>query len=247
MAKKVKLSQSGNLPQQQDTLSPEELKKTQDTIRKQMREKFDKWMEVSDEEATKEDVEALKKEFEEAVASYQNQMFTVHEADETAIEYPKFIKEWNAKYNHWVNGEWKGVIALNKMMDTTIKQMEDAETKPVAFDVDYSTLIYLYNNMGKPQGTGLEEALAMAKMENYDIEKNEIFDNNNFVTYSNIIQSLDNHIKMLRNVDKKLKLMRERVTMALAGIKISWKITELEEFIELHDAWLAEAVDNDMQ
>ena len=30
--------------------------------------------------------------------------------------------------------------------------------------------------------------------------------------------------------------------IATAGIKFDWKITELEEFIELHDAWLGEAV-----
>ena len=39
--------------------------------------------------------------------------------------------------------------------------------------------------------------------------------------------------------------MRERINIATAGIKFDFKITELEEFIELHDAFVGEATPND--
>jgi hypothetical protein len=41
-----------------------------------------------------------------------------------------------------------------------------------------------------------------------------------------------------------LKLYQERVNLAAAGIKFTFKITELEEFNTLHEAWVTNNVDH---
>ena len=94
---------------------------------------------------------------------------------------------------------------------------------------------------------GLESARAMAELEGFDIEKVEKKDDENFITYSHILQNVLEIIRQLANIDKKLKLMRERINIATAGIKFDFKITELEEFIELHDAFIGEATPNDKE
>jgi hypothetical protein len=48
----------------------------------------------------------------------------------------------------------------------------------------------------------------------------------------------------LQSVDKMLKLYQERVNLAAAGIKFTFKITELEEFNTLHEAWVTNNVDH---
>jgi hypothetical protein len=96
--------------------------------------------------------------------------------------------------------------------------------------------------MTSPSGYGLEQAKAMARFENFDPETFEPLDNDNYVTYSHLLQNIIENVRVITVVDKKLKLMRERINLAAAGIKVDWKITELEEFIELHDAWIGTAV-----
>ena len=82
----------------------------------------------------------------------------------------------------------------------------------------------------------------MARFENFDPETFEPLNNDNYVTYSHLLQNIIENVRVITVVDKKLKLMRERINLAAAGIKVDWKITELEEFIELHDAWIGTAV-----
>lgn len=224
-------------------MSDEQLKKLHEKLRKDMREKFDKWMDVKDEEATKEDVEAAKKEFDEEVAKYSNKSFVIVEKD--ALQYAELLKKWNATLNTWEKGTWKGMIMFDKVISELIEKYKADETLPL--EIDYATLMYLYQTMSNPAGVGLESARAMAEFEGFDpvtAEKKE----ENFITYSHVLQNILEHIRQLVNVDKKLKLMRERINIAAAGIKFDWKITELEEFIELHDAWIGAGVsDEDIQ
>ena len=52
-------------------------------------------------------------------------------------------------------------------------------------------------------------------------------------------------MKKLENVDKMLKLYRERMNIAAAGVKFDFKITDLEEFVQFHDTWLVDNVPTD--
>ena len=224
-------------------MSDEQLKKLHEKFRNDLREKFDKWLTVYDEEATKEDVDKAKAEFDEEVAKYANKTYVIAEKD--ALAFAELLKKWNTTMNHWEKGTWKGMLMFDKVISEAIEKYKADATLP--FEVDYATLMYLYQTMSNPAGVGLESARAMAELEGFDIEKVEKKDDENFVTYSHILQNVLEIIRQLANIDKKLKLMRERINIATAGIKFDFKITELEEFIELHDAFIGEATPNDKE
>lgn len=224
-------------------MTDEQLKKLHEKFRNDLREKFDKWLTVYDEEATKEDVDKAKAEFDEEVAKYANKNYVIAEKD--ALAFAELLKKWNATMNHWEKGTWKGMLMFDKVISEAIEKYKADSTLP--FEVDYATLMYLYQTMSNPAGVGLESARAMAELEGFDIEKVEKKDDENFITYSHILQNVLEIIRQLANIDKKLKLMRERINIATAGIKFDFKITELEEFIELHDAFIGEATPNDKE
>lgn len=224
-------------------MTDEQLKKLHEKFRNDLREKFDKWLTVYDEEATKEDVDKAKAEFDEEVAKYANKTYVIAEKD--ALAFAELLKKWNTTMNHWEKGTWKGMLMFDKVISEAIEKYKADATLP--FEVDYATLMYLYQTMTNPAGVGLESARAMAELEGFDLEKVEKKDDENFITYSHILQNVLEIIRQLANIDKKLKLMRERINIATAGIKFDFKITELEEFIELHDAFIGEATPNDKE
>ena len=224
-------------------MTDEQLKKLHEKFRDDLREKFGKWLTVYDEEATKEDVDKAKAEFDEEVAKYANKTYVIAEKD--ALAFAELLKKWNTTMNHWEKGTWKGMLMFDKVISEAIEKYKADATLP--FEVDYATLMYLYQTMSNPAGVGIESARAMAELEGFDIEKVEKKDDENFITYSHILQNVLEIIRQLANIDKKLKLMRERINIATAGIKFDFKITELEEFIELHDAFIGEATPNDKE
>ena len=224
-------------------MTDEQLKKLHEKFRNDLREKFGKWLTVYDEEATKEDIDKAKAEFDEEVAKYANKTYVIAEKD--ALAFAELLKKWNATMNHWEKGTWKGMLMFDKVISEAIEKYKADATLP--FEVDYATLMYLYQTMSNPAGVGLESARAMAELEGFDLEKIEKKDDENFITYSHILQNVLEIIRQLANIDKKLKLMRERINIATAGIKFDFKITELEEFIELHDAFIGEATPNDKE
>lgn len=224
-------------------MTDEQLKKLHEKFRNDLREKFGKWLTVYDEEATKEDVDKAKAEFDEEVAKYANKTYVIAEKD--ALAFAELLKKWNTTMNHWEKGTWKGMLMFDKVISEAIEKYKADATLP--FEVDYATLMYLYQTMTNPAGVGLESARAMAELEGFDLEKVEKKDDENFITYSHILQNVLEIIRQLANIDKKLKLMRERINIATAGIKFDFKITELEEFIELHDAFIGEATPNDKE
>ena len=224
-------------------MTDEQLKKLHEKFRNDLREKFGKWLTVYDEEATKEDIDKAKAEFDEEVAKYANKTYVIAETD--ALAFAELLKKWNATMNHWEKGTWKGMLMFDKVISEAIEKYKADATLP--FEVDYATLMYLYQTMSNPAGVGIESSRAMAELEGFDIEKVEKKDDENFITYSHILQNVLEIIRQLANIDKKLKLMRERINIATAGIKIDFKITELEEFIELHDAFIGEATPNDKE
>ena len=145
-------------------MSDEQLKKLHEKFRKDMREKFDKWINVYDEEATSEDVNKAKEEFDTEVAKYANQTFVIIEKD--ALPYAELLKKWNATLNHWEKGTWKGMIMFDKVISELIEKYKADATLPL--EIDYATLMYLYQTMSNPAGNGLESARLMATFEGYD-------------------------------------------------------------------------------
>ena len=148
-----------------DDIDPKIIEKARKETRAAMKEKFDKWIEVFDEDASDEFLQETKKDFQEQVDKYQNQTYKLADA-ETALRTAEFLKNFNEKHNSWEKGSWRGIIMFNKVINQHIADLTMNTDK--AFEIDYSTLIFLYNAMANPHGIGLESARQMAEMENYD-------------------------------------------------------------------------------
>ena len=189
------------------------------------------------------DLQKAKQDFNDKVAEYTDKKYEICAAGSgKSVAYAEFLKKFNNQANHWVNGAWKGVLTFDKVITKHIEEL----TPDKAFEIDYSTLFFLYNAMQQPAGVGVESARAMAELENYDENTGKVReDDTNPVTYSGVLEILYGHMKKLENVDKMLKLYRERMNIAAAGVKFNFKITDLEEFVQFHDTWLVDNVPTD--
>ena len=93
-----------------------------------------------------------------------NKTYVIAEKD--ALAFAELLKKWNATMNHWEKGTWKGMLMFDKVISEAIEKYKADATLP--FEVDYATLMYLYQTMSNPAGTGLESARAMAELEGFD-------------------------------------------------------------------------------
>lgn len=214
------------------------------TVRNEFNKKFSKWAEIDPVNATDDDIAQAKKDFEDCLNANKNKkyMLATHD-DGLALTTAKFLKDWNAKFNTWEKGSWRGLIHFDKVITKIITELEGDKNKD--FEIDYSTLIFLYQSMGDPKGTGLDTAREMAKFENYNEETGKVFEEDIPVTYSGILEKVNLEVKNLSNIDKKLTILKERVNLAYAGLKMNLKISDIEEFIEFHEAITASAADDD--
>ncbi len=214
------------------------------TVRNEFNKKFSKWAEIDPVNATDDDIAQAKKDFEDCLNANKNKkyMLATHD-DGLALTTAKFLKDWNAKFNTWEKGSWRGLIQFDKVITKIITELEANKNKD--FEIDYSTLIFLYQSMGDPKGTGLDTAREMAKFENYNEETGKVFEEDIPVTYSGILEKVNLEVKNLSNIDKKLTILKERVNLAYAGLKMNLKISDIEEFIEFHEAITASAADDD--
>lgn len=211
------------------------------TVRNEFNKKFSKWAEIDPEDATDDDIAAVKKDFEDCVEENKNKTYLIatHE-DGLALKTAEFLQNWNKEFNTWENGAWRGIIQFDRVITKIINELKTDTNKD--FEIDYSTLIFLYQSMGTPKGSGIVSARKMAEFENYNEETGKVFEENIPVTYSGILEKIQLAVKGLSNIDKKLTILKERVNLAYAGLKMNLKISELEEFLEFHEAITAQAV-----
>lgn len=210
-------------------------------VRTEFNKKFSKWASIADEDATDEDIEKAKADFNAAVDETKARTYTLATTEgDCAKRAAKILNAWNTKLNVWGASAWRGVIAFDKFINEFI---ESKESKDLV--VDYNTLVFLHQQMQTPYGVGFEAAMLMAELENFDTEKNEVKEVEYPVTYSGILEKINTEVAMLSNIDKKLTILRERVNLAYAGLRMDLKISELEEFIEFNDAMIHETVANE--
>ena len=211
------------------------------TVRNEFNKKFSKWAEIDPEDATDDDIAAVKKDFEDCVEENKNKTYLIatHE-DGLALKTAEFLQNWNKEFNTWENGAWRGLIQFDRVITKIIDELKADTNKD--FEIDYSTLIFLYQSMGTPKGSGIVSARKMAEFENYNEETGKVFEENIPVTYSGVLEKIQLAVKGLSNIDKKLTILKERVNLAYAGLKMNLKISELEEFLEFHEAITAQAV-----
>lgn len=211
------------------------------TVRNEFNKKFSKWAEIDPVDATDDDIAAAKKDFEDCVDENKNKTYLIatHE-DGLALKTAEFLQNWNKEFNTWENGAWRGIIQFDRVITKIIDELKTDTNKD--FEIDYSTLIFLYQSMGTPKGSGIVSARKMAEFENYNEETGKVFEENIPVTYSGVLEKIQLAVKGLSNIDKKLTILKERVNLAYAGLKMNLKISELEEFLEFHEAITAQAV-----
>lgn len=225
-------------------LSEEQKEYARMTVRKEFNEHFSKWAVIADENANDDDIAQAKKDFEDCIEENKNKNYFIASHDDgLALTTAEFLRDWNAKFNKWTKGSWKGVIQFDRVINKLIDELKADKNKD--FEIDYSTLIFLYQSMGEPSGEGIESARQMAKFENYNEETGEVFEEDIPVTYSGVLEKVLNEVQKLSNIDKKLTILKERVNLAYAGLKMDLKISELEEFIEFHEAITKKSVDDD--
>lgn len=230
-----------NVENEPAELTEEQKQYARMTVKKEFNENFSKWADMPEEEADDEYIEAARKDFNDAIEETKKHTYKIYDADR-ALAAAKLLCELNAKKFRWKNGEWRGIINFNITINKIIKDLEQNHDKPL--ELDYYSIIYLYNAMPEPTGMGLEDAIAMAKYENYDYENDKPFEEDIPVTYSGLVEAVGQQIVWLTNNDKKLNILKERVNFALAGIRMNLKITELEEFIEFYNAINDRALEN---
>ena len=197
---------------------------------------LDKFAELAEEDADDDFIEQCKNDLNDAIAAVQALKFTIYKKEDgdKRIEAANLIREANRIGTSWENGEWRGVLSLDKVMGETIEKLtNDADAD---FEVDWSTLMFIHQLMKSPKGFGLESARRLAQWECYDEDKQELKpEAENAVTYSGILRKINEHVRQLTFYDKKLNVLRNRLDIAYAGIKMILKISEVEEFVAFND------------
>lgn len=248
-AKEIEVDNTIKEAEENDNLGIPELTEEQKqyariTVRQEFNKKFSKWAEIDSVDATDDDIAEVKKDFDNCVEENKNKKYLIASHDDgLALKAAEFLKKWNGEFNTWEKGSWRGLIHFDIVISDIIKELKDDETKD--FEIDYSTLIFLYQSMGEPKGIGLDSARKMAVFENYNEKTGKLFDEDIPITYSGILEKIQLEVKGLSNIDKKLTILKERVNLAYAGLKMNLKISDIEEFIEFHDAITAQAVADD--
>ena len=224
---------AGNAPEQPE-YSEEQLEFARINMRKQFNERFSKWAEIEPENADDAYIEQVKKELEDAVETQKKAVYNIgsHE-DGLALKTAEFLKTWNEHFNSWEKGSWRGLIRFNVVIEGIIEALKTDDTKDL--EIDYQTLIFLYNSMMNPSGIGLETARKMAEFENYNEATDGPFEENIPVTYSGILSKVNEHVATLGAIDKKLNILRQKLQLAYMGLRMNLKISELEEFVEFNN------------
>ena len=70
------------------------------TVRNEFNKKFSKWAEIDPEDATDDDIAAVKKDFEDCVEENKNKTYLIatHE-DGLALKTAEFLQNWNKEFN----------------------------------------------------------------------------------------------------------------------------------------------------
>ena len=220
-------------------LSEDQIKFARIQFRKNWKESesLTKFAEITDDDADDEFIEVAKKELNDVIDEVRDMKFTIvpKEDGDKRIETIDLIIEYNEKFNKWENGEWRGVLTLDKMLRETKEKLGDGD-----FEVDFSTLMFLRQTFLSPKGTGVAAARWMAEHEWYDEEKCELKeDAAEHVTYSGILRKVNEHFRRIECENKRINIYRNRLQLAYAGLKMNLKVSALEEFVAFNDAVVA--------
>ena len=158
----AKVEQTADIAADVPEMSKEQIEFARMTTRKEFNERFSKWATIEDEDADDDYIALAKKDLDDEVEANKNRKFNIggHE-DGIAVRTAEFLKEWNENFNHWDKGMWRGIIRFNIVISDILKDLQGNPDKDI--EIDYPTLIFLYNSMMQPSGIGLESARLIAR------------------------------------------------------------------------------------
>lgn len=192
---------------------------------------------MKEEEPTDEWKAKAKEDYDNAVKDFQEAKYTIYEGPKS-IELAKWLKEWNAKYNHWEKASWKGVIAFDDLMGKLIEDLEkekEAGNEPKELTLDYAPMLFIFGSMMRPAGVGLEDAKVMEALETIvdtDLDSEEGQDETSQLTYTNILEWVGRKVDGLQAVQAKIAAYQERWSMAETGFAFDFCSNELEDFVK---------------
>ena len=217
-------------------LSEEQIQYARIQFRKNWKEnkELSKYAEITDDDADDDFIEKAKNELNDVIDEIRDLKFVIvpKEDGDKRFETIDLIIEYNEKFNQWENGEWRGVLTLDKMLRDLRDKIGDGD-----FEVDFSTLMFLRQTFLSPKGTGVAAARWMAEHEWYDEDKCELKeDAAEHVTYSGILRKVNEHFRRIECENKRINIYRNRLQLAYAGLKMNLKVSSLEEFVAFNDA-----------
>ncbi len=114
-----------------------------------------------DKTPTSDDIEAIKKEFEDRVKSLQEKQDYVIADKDNALRVAKFMKEFNDN-SMWSKEMFKGVLNFSALMKDFIDSFD--EKNPVELSLPYAPMQYAFILFDGFSGKGIEEANHMAEI-----------------------------------------------------------------------------------
>ena len=243
-AKTVELKPETETPKNSDDdLSDEQIEYARIQFRKNWKEQKElcKFAEILDQDADDDFIEEAKKEFNDAIESVREMKFPITDSEHVnqRQEICELIRDYNYRFNQWKNGEWRGVLSLDRLMNKIIGELKDNPIeKPV--ELDFSSIMFLKQTFTSPTGIGVEDARWLAQHECYDEEKQELKpEAAESVTYSGVLRMINKHVHRIESENKRLNIYRNRLQLAYAGLRMKLNITDLEEFVAFNDALIS--------
>lgn len=147
---------------------------------------------------TEDDVNAAKKDFEDAVKEVQSREYLIADA-ENSVRVAKFIKDY-LKDCFWVKEYFKGVINLNAHLDDFLASVEAEGPKDLV--MSYAPMQFTFQILDNYAGRGLEDAKAFA--EKWD-------------EYVAIYDAIRDHVEWYSTRNKAAETLRDRWALMAQG------------------------------
>ena len=168
---------------------------------------------LTEERATEEYKVQCRDDFAAYQTEYVKLSYEIAKKDK-ALEYAKFLDDWNTNYVMLPQSYWKGCLKFREVIMDIIKKLEENPNEKLTFD--FAALTYTYNLMMGPVGRGVEFAEWMA---------------NNQEPYNAILERLAEHMDLISLIKKKIGMLQIKWSLACQGFVLKWdeSLKDLQE------------------
>jgi hypothetical protein len=168
---------------------------------------------------TPEDIEAAKKEFEDAVTKFNVSTWAIS-SEEDALDRANYLLDFVNNRLMWAKTAWMGVIKLNDELNTIIPKLKKGEIK--VLEVPYQALEFILFVLDNPSGVGIDDAKIF--------EKEQPF-------FAPFYTDVSNKTEEARNAIKDIQWLQDKWSAASQGFFL---VKEPEEEYELSNEEIKE-------